>query len=73
MSDLSRSLKSALACRDKDDIDKYMTYLGKALVDIKNTINSKPARKAFDYEKSITFPERRPLKTVQRKTAKAAR
>jgi hypothetical protein len=48
-----------------------MTYLGKALVDIKNTINSKPARKAFDYEKKIMFPDRRSLKTISRQKVKA--
>lgn len=65
MSDLARSLKSALACRDKDEIQRYMTALGQRLVAIKGVINSKKGRNAFDYEKSIMAP-RRPLKTLQK-------
>lgn len=71
MGDLARGLKSALMCREKGEVDKYMTLLGKALTDVKNTINSKAARKAFDYEKDIEFPERRKLKTVAREKVQA--
>lgn len=69
MSDLAGGLKAALMCREKDEVDRYMTLLGKALTDIKNTINSKEARRAFDYEQWIMFPERRKLKTIQREPA----
>jgi len=64
MSDLARGLGSALLCREKDEIDVYMTAIGKALVDVKNLINSKPAKIAFDAETAMRFPERRELKTV---------
>lgn len=70
MSDLASGLKSALMCREKGEVDRYMTLLGKALTDVKNTINSKAARRAFDYEQGIMFPERRKLKTIKREPAK---
>jgi hypothetical protein len=70
MGDLARGLKSALMCREKGEVDRYMTLLGKALVDVKNLINSKPAKRAFDYEKKIEFPERRKLKTLSKPKAK---
>jgi hypothetical protein len=38
--------------------------------DVKNLINSKPAKRAFDYEKKIEFPERWKLKTLSKPKAK---
>jgi hypothetical protein len=68
MADLARGLADALQCREKDKIARYMTLLGKNLVDVKGMINSKQAKHAYDYETKIMFPER--ARKARQKAAK---
>jgi hypothetical protein len=59
MSDNARALKAALMCREKKNIDRLMTQMGKDLVSIKNALNSKEGKRALDYEADLMNPKRK--------------
>lgn len=72
MSDLARGLKGALACRDKEQIDYYMTLMGKNLVDVKGAINDKASKRALDYERKLMFPSKT-QKVTKREPVRSSR
>jgi hypothetical protein len=53
MSDLASSLRSALLCRDRQNVQKYINLVAKALGDIRTAVTSKKSMQAFDAEDYI--------------------
>jgi len=57
IADLGGSLKSALMCRDVDDVRKYIKYLSQAIANVAKTADLPKSRQAFDVEQRIKCPK----------------
>ena len=56
LADVAAGARSAIGCRDKGEIQKYMGYVADAHVDIKKGINEPAAKKAIDTERLYDTP-----------------
>lgn len=59
------ALRSAIMCREKDEVDRFMGLLIGAIANLKREINSQPARAAFDWERKILNPKPQAAKAAK--------